>query len=142
MDVRRMLHRRIPAPADDDRDVDATTPAAGAAAGDASAALLELYDPALPQVYGYLLSRSGSRELAEDLTAETFLAAADAVRRPGRPPVDVPWLIGVARHKLADHWRRAGREQRNLQAVAGDPTIAERPVDPWDERLDRLRARE
>ena len=22
------------------------------------------------------------------------------------------WLIGVARHKLADHWRRAEREQR------------------------------
>ena len=38
-------------------------------------ALLALYDEALPQVYGYLIARCGRRALAEDLTAETFLAA-------------------------------------------------------------------
>ena len=43
-----------------------------------------LYDEALPQVYGYLLARCGQQVVAEDLTAETFLAAVDAVRgRPG-----------------------------------------------------------
>ncbi|GII83641.1 hypothetical protein Ssi03_16310 [Sphaerisporangium siamense] len=40
---------------------------------DPGAALLALYDAALPQVYGYLLSRCGQRALAEDLTAETLL---------------------------------------------------------------------
>jgi len=45
-----------------------TTPAAGAG-------LLALYDSALPQVHGYLLSRCGDRVLAEDLTSEVFLAA-------------------------------------------------------------------
>ena len=44
------------------------------------ARLLALYDHALPQVYGYLLARCGQRAVAEDLTAETFLAAVDAVR--------------------------------------------------------------
>ena len=44
---------------------------------DVGATLLELYDDALPQVYGYLLARCGCRPLAEDLTAETFLAAVD-----------------------------------------------------------------
>ncbi len=39
------------------------------------AALLDLYDRGLPSVYGYLLPRCGSAALAEDLTAETFLAA-------------------------------------------------------------------
>ena len=34
--------------------------------------LLQLYDRALPEVYGYLLSRCGRPEVAEDLTAETF----------------------------------------------------------------------
>jgi RNA polymerase sigma-70 factor (ECF subfamily) len=43
------------------------------------AGLLSLYDEALPQVYGYLLHRCGRTALAEDLTAETFLAAVDAV---------------------------------------------------------------
>ena len=46
-------------------------------------ALLELYDIALPQVYGYLLARCGSRNVAEDLTAETFLAAVSARAETG-----------------------------------------------------------
>jgi RNA polymerase sigma-70 factor (ECF subfamily) len=96
--------------------------------------LLALYDGALPQVYGYLLRRCGSRPVAEDLTAETFLAAVDAVRKPDPPPMDVAWLIGVARHKLVDHWRRLAREERNLRAVDA-PAEAE---DPWDETLDAL----
>jgi RNA polymerase sigma-70 factor (ECF subfamily) len=99
--------------------------------------LLELYDDALPHVYGYLRARCGGVPLAEDLTAETFLAAVDAVRRPDPPPVDTPWLIGVARHKLVDHWRRAAREERGLRAV-GEPAES---ADPWDAQLDALTAR-
>ena len=38
-------------------------------------------DQALPEVYGYLKLRCGDYLLAEDLTAETFLAACDAVDR-------------------------------------------------------------
>jgi RNA polymerase sigma-70 factor (ECF subfamily) len=111
-----------------------------AVTGDARAGLLALYDSALPQVYGYLLSRCDRRAVAEDLTAETFLAAVDAVRRAHPPPVTTAWLIGVARHKLVDHWRRQGREERGLRAVAADD--GDQLDDPWDERLDALRARE
>jgi RNA polymerase sigma-70 factor (ECF subfamily) len=102
-------------------------------------ALLELYDAALPEVYGYLLPRCGQRALAEDLTEETFLAALDACHRPAPPDLSVAWLIGVARHKLVDHWRRVAREERGLRAVAGQRV---EPTDPWDERLDALVARE
>lgn len=103
-------------------------------------ALLELYDTALPEVYGYLLSRCGQRALAEDLTAETFLAAVDAGRRSTAPAeLSVAWLIGVARHKLADHWRRSAREERGLRVVAGELVES---ADPWDERLDVLAARD
>ncbi|WAX57249.1 sigma-70 family RNA polymerase sigma factor [Jatrophihabitans cynanchi] len=112
-----------------------------AAGGDARAALLAAYDAALPEVYGYLLARCGRREVAEELTSETFLAAADAVRRTPPPRVAVPWLIGVARHKLVDHWRREARELRNLHAVAGEPEPAEvAPGDP--EHLDALRSQQ
>ena len=65
--------------------------------------LLKLYDDALPHVYGYLLARCGDTATAEDLTSESFMAAVDAVRKPGAPEASVRWLIGVARHKLADH---------------------------------------
>ncbi len=47
---------------------------------DPALGLLKLYDDALPHVYGYLLARCGDTGLAEDLTAESFLAAVHAVR--------------------------------------------------------------
>ena len=108
---------------------------------DGRAGLLALYDSALPQVYGYLLSRCGERALAEDLTAETFMAAVDAARSDRPPPLTPAWLVGVARHKLADHWRRQAREDRGLQAVAGE-LGGSTADDPWNGWLDAVTARE
>jgi RNA polymerase sigma-70 factor (ECF subfamily) len=102
-----------------------------------SSGLLTLYDEALPHVYGYLLSRCGAQPLAEDLTAETFLAAVAAARRVDSPRLDTAWLIGVARHKLVDHWRRAARHERVLRAIGESPVVD----DPWDEHLDAMQAR-
>jgi len=105
---------------------------------DAALGLLELYDEALPHVYGYLLARCRNATLAEDLTAESFLAAVAAARKPGAPEPSVPWLIGVARHKLADHWRRLEREERGLRLLDAP---AEPAADPWDATVDAIRAR-
>jgi RNA polymerase sigma-70 factor, ECF subfamily len=98
-------------------------------------ALCALYDRALPQVYGYFAKRCGSAFVAEDLTSETFMAAVDAVKRDRVPDLSVAWLIGVARHKLVDHWRREAREESKLALAADDDTL-----DDWDVRLDALRA--
>ena len=89
-----------------------------------------IYSSALPQVYGYVLTRCGSAAIAEDVTSETFLAAVKAVRAGEPPELTVAWLIGVARHKLVDHWRRSAREERNLTVVEGALD------DPWDDELD------
>jgi RNA polymerase sigma-70 factor (ECF subfamily) len=97
--------------------------------------LLEVYDAALPHVHGYLLSRCRDRTLAQDLTAETFLAAVIAVRQQPVPAITTGWLIGVARHKLADHWRRVEREQRGLQLLR---TTAYQTNDPWDVEIDTV----
>lgn len=99
---------------------------------DSARALLTLYDEALPVVYGYFVRRCGERGTAEDLTSETFLAAMDAARKPSPPAITVPWLIGVARHKLADHYRR-----RCAIPIADVPETAD-PVDDWDAELDRM----
>ena len=96
-------------------------------------ALLDLYDDALPSVYGYFVRRCGDRATAEDLTSETFLAAMDAARKPDPPPITVAWLIGVARHKLADHYRR--RHDRLTVPVAEVPDGVD---DDWDAELDRI----
>ena len=105
---------------------------------DQGAALLAMYDRALPQVFGYLQSRVPSEAVAEDLTAETFLAAVQAIRRDGIPHLTVAWLVGVARHKLVDHWRRQAREERGLRSLPGEAA----EVDDVAERFERTRARE
>ncbi|BBZ35219.1 RNA polymerase sigma factor [Mycolicibacterium confluentis] len=101
---------------------------------DAPHALLALYDEALPVIYGYFVRRCGDRGTCEDLTSETFLAAMDAARRKDPPPIGLPWLLGVARHKLADHYRRG--MDRFTTPVAEPP---EPPGDDhWDAELDRI----
>jgi RNA polymerase sigma-70 factor (ECF subfamily) len=107
----------------------------GTATEDQRHALLDLYDAALPEVYGYLVSRCGSAAVAEDLTSETFLAAVDAVQRDRVPQLTVAWLVTVARNKLVDHWRRIERQDRALRLVDSGHADAD---DPWDARLDLL----
>lgn len=84
---------------------------------DPAAVLVELYDRALPEVYGYLLRRCGSAATAEELTSQAFLAAAAAVQRGSVDHLTAPWLMTVARNKLVDHWRREARAERALRLV-------------------------
>jgi RNA polymerase sigma-70 factor (ECF subfamily) len=109
-----------------------------AAVADQADELLALYDRALPEVYGYLLRRCQSAAVAEDLTAETFLAAVSSVQRGKVPRLTVAWLITVARNKLVDHWRRLSREERTLQLASGGATSIEDAE--WDEGLEEPRA--
>jgi RNA polymerase sigma-70 factor, ECF subfamily len=107
-------------------------------------AFLAFYDDALPHVYGYLSARCGNRDLAEDLTAETFLAAVDAVRKGGPQPMSRAWVLGVARHKLVDHWRRQARDERRFELLAGAVQAFGTGQDAgqsWDVRLDALLVR-
>lgn len=103
----------------------------------AADALVGIYDAALPQVYGYLLSRCRSTSVAEDLTSETMMTAVVAIKQERVAEVSVAWLVGVARHKLADHWRRQDREHRRLSAVALNQSDED---DPWDAVIDARRA--
>jgi RNA polymerase sigma-70 factor (ECF subfamily) len=71
------------------------------------AALGTLYERCLPSVWRYVYARVGSNQhAAEDIVGETFLAAVQSVAtfipEAGTP---LGWLIGIARHKLADHMR-------------------------------------
>lgn len=87
-----------------------------------------LYRRYVDQVYRYCYSRVGHRADAEDLTAQTFLAALQ-----GLPDYDgrgsfAAWLFGIARHKCADHHRRAyANPGEPLEAVPGlpDPDVAD-----------------
>jgi RNA polymerase sigma-70 factor (ECF subfamily) len=71
------------------------------------------YRRSLPRVYSYLMSRSGGDvDLAEDLTQQTFIAALDQRSRFDGRSDTITWLCGIARHKLADHFRTLERDER------------------------------
>ena len=71
-----------------------------------------LYERTVTDVFSYLASRVGDWAAAEDLTQDVFVAGARRVA--AGDVVDLAWLIGVARHKLVDHWRAQARHDRNL----------------------------
>jgi RNA polymerase sigma-70 factor (ECF subfamily) len=89
------------------------------------AAFRAWYDAVLPRVYGYLFQRCcRDRDLAEELTQQTFV---EAVRSYGRAETDdaASWVIGIARHKLADHFRALERRERSyLRLISTSPKPA------------------
>lgn len=99
--------------------------------GDPAERLLAIYDRALPQVYGYVVRRCGVTAIAEDITADVFMAAAAALKARTVDDVGVGWLIGTARHKLIDHWRRDERHRRSLTLLVNDDV----EPDPNDEPI-------
>ena len=120
-----------------------------AALGD-DVAFAEFYRRWLPLVTGYHLRRTHSRELAFDLTAETFAAVAADLRRfdPDRGS-PAGWLFEIAEHKLLDSWRRARVESSARARLGHEPVLLQdRDLERVEElaslgdpqRLDRLLA--
>jgi RNA polymerase sigma-70 factor (ECF subfamily) len=106
------------------------------ASGNPAAELLAIYDRALPPVFGYIVRRCGTTALAEDLTSDVFMAAAAALRNGTADQIGVGWLIGTARHKLIDHWRRAERHRKALTLINADDI----EPDPNDEPVSTTHA--
>lgn len=57
-------------------------------------------------VYRFLLAKTGSGELAEELTQETFYQAVKSADRFDGSSQITTWLIGIARNVLANHIRK------------------------------------
>jgi len=71
-----------------------------------SHAFAELYGRYMERVHRFLLARTGSVQDTQDLTSQTFLAALESINKYGSRGSFGGWLFGIARHKLADHYRR------------------------------------
>lgn len=86
-----------------------------------------LYERHLNPVYRYLVSRTGSRADAEDLTAQVFLAALESLGsyRPGTS--FRAWLFGIARRKSADFFRKR-RPAASLDLAAELPAADGSPL--------------
>lgn len=66
------------------------------------AAWVSLYGDRL---FRHALLRAGSREVAEDLVQETFLAAVRGRERFRSDSSELTWLISILHRKIADHFR-------------------------------------
>lgn len=69
-------------------------------------AFAELYRRHARRIYQFHLIRTGNVNDAQDLTSQTFLAALEGIENYGGHGSLCGWLFGIARHKVADHYRR------------------------------------
>lgn len=108
-------------------DVALTRHALRAAGGDGDAARV-LVDTTQQQVWRLLVHLS-SRDVAEDLTQETYLRAFAALPRFRADASVRTWLLAIARRVAADHLRH----QRSRPRVA--------PGDDWQRAAERAQPR-
>jgi RNA polymerase sigma-70 factor (ECF subfamily) len=82
-----------------------------------------LFDRHAPHIHRYLARRAG-RQAADDLVAETFLAAfAKRDRYDLGHPDARPWLYGIATNLVGQHRRDEARQYRIGQAATADPEV-------------------
>jgi RNA polymerase sigma-70 factor (ECF subfamily) len=79
-------------------------------------------------LYAYALARVRRQSVAEDLVQETLLAALASPSAFRGESAERTWLIGILKHKLADHLRRSLRERpiSEADAAAVDATLFDR----------------
>ncbi|MEW6745499.1 MAG: sigma-70 family RNA polymerase sigma factor [Planctomycetota bacterium] len=69
---------------------------------------VRLYRETITPLYGFVSRRTGGvRELAEDITQETWLRALVDWQRHGLPDRPLAWLETVARRLLLNYYRRS-----------------------------------
>jgi len=93
--------------------------ALAAAAREDAAAFDALYRRYVTRVYRYCLLRCGNVQDAEDLTAQTFLAALEGLSRYRERGTFGAWLFTIARRKCHDFHRRRYRHPQEPLAAAG-----------------------
>ena len=101
--------------------------------------LADVFEGEVASVFGFLLTRCGSRPVAEDLTSLTFLAASERFAAGRGAEVTGGWLRTVAARRLVDHWRTQGADSRRferLRSVARPH--ADPPAEPNDDVLTAL----
>lgn len=91
-------------------------------------AFREFYNRALPVVYGYFFRRCGGRrDIAEELTQETFVAAVRSLKRGPKVNAPLPWVRSIARRRLVDFYRSENRRRTAGQQFS-DESLPQRSI--------------
>ncbi|HEU4336177.1 MAG TPA: sigma-70 family RNA polymerase sigma factor [Nocardioides sp.] len=127
----------------DEQDDSVHTLAARLVAGEETA-LEEVYDRWSPLVHTYALRALRDPHEAEDVTQQVFVAAWRSRHTLTPGPAALPaWLVGIARHKVADARAARAREAGRLAAVVALPGATDNAVElPDEEVAERLVVRQ
>jgi RNA polymerase sigma-70 factor (ECF subfamily) len=89
---------------------------------EAVATLFAWIRPAIVRYCRSRIGRSGSAfSSADDVAQEICMAVLGAIARYGDEPESfLPFVYGIAAHKVADHYRRAGRDRSDPAADVPD----------------------
>jgi RNA polymerase sigma-70 factor, ECF subfamily len=101
-----------------------------------------LYARFLPVIYRFHLARLSDRHVAEDLTAETFIAMVEQISRT-RATEELSfaaWLLGIARNKALMYFRARRSRPAAVYGVPDEFPLYTRADE--DDPLDVLMARE
>jgi len=66
-----------------------------------------LYKKYANPVYRYIFTRTGNKQIAEDITSQTFLSALESFSKFRQDGNFGSWLFTIARNKVNDHFRRS-----------------------------------
>jgi RNA polymerase sigma-70 factor, ECF subfamily len=94
------------------------------------AAFAELYRRYANRVYRYLLAQLGDVHQAQDLAAQTFLAALEDIGTYRGQGQFAAWLLTIARHTAADYFRR--RRRRSMLPLEAAAHMAD-PAPPLEQ---------
>jgi len=98
-----------------------------------------VYEACLPFVLRYTLARVRNPQVAEDLVGETFERALRAWPTFGHRATARTWILGIARHVIADYWRRGPPASGPVPEEAPAPQSTLEEVAQQSESEHRLR---
>ena len=85
----------------------------------------KLYDRYYSQIFGYVLRRTASIEIAQDVTSEVFLKTLKNLGRfrwRGTPLSS--WLYRIAAHEIANYFRKSKHRQLCLEEISDSISIS------------------
>ncbi|MFB9832628.1 RNA polymerase sigma factor [Actinoallomurus acaciae] len=99
----------------------------------------QVYAACHDPVVAYVLRRADSAHDAADVVAETFLTAWRRLEDMPRGDAARPWLYGIARRVLANHYRGVRRRSALSERLGAELAASYRPAE-YDEDLTEVAA--
>ena len=88
------------------------------------ASLEQLYRQYVDRVYSMVFHQvNQDKSVAEDIVQETFLSALKSIGKFHGKSKFYTWLCSIAYHKIADFYRRQGRDARHSEHSPGTASI-------------------